>query len=106
MQETLIPLLNVLPGLAMAVVAIYYYATKKIPGLLWMVIAYVLLLGTTLAFNYLPQYIYSRAMDVASTGRLYQKIGIVSLLGNLLMLVGLIILLDRYPARLPKETHL
>lgn len=97
MQDLLLQLANLAPGVMLAIIAIYYYMKKKIPGLLWMAIAYVVLALITVAFYYMPTYISSHAMPMEEANTLYTRIGSVSIVANIAMLIGLIILLERYP---------
>lgn len=98
MNDLLMRLVNVLPAIVIIFLLIYYYSKKKIPGLLWMLVAYIVIMVISIGSMYLPQYVSDSALSVVEMEELYKTIGIVSLVANALLAVGIGILLNSYPS--------
>jgi fatty-acid desaturase len=103
MNDILMRLVNVFPAIVIIGLLIYYSSKKKIPGLLWMLIAYIVIMVISIGTMYLPRYVSDRALSVAEMEELYKTIGIVSLVANALLAVGIGILLNSYPSNKNEE---
>ena len=97
MKELLLPALNLIPGITIIILLAYFYAQKKIPALLVMLIAYIILVLTTAASIYGMRYFQERAMTMQEIQRIYQIISIISMAVHLVFAIALGVVLSKYP---------
>ena len=97
MKDLLLPLASLLPNILIILIVFYFYYRKKLQGLLLMGGAYIVFTLIT-AFNiYGISYFQSRYMSAMEIQRLYEKIGIVSIVAQLVLAIGLGLVLIKYP---------
>ncbi|RYE13212.1 MAG: hypothetical protein EOP45_21570 [Sphingobacteriaceae bacterium] len=103
MKELLLPAITLLPGIITIILLAYFYAQKKIPALLLMLIAYIIITLATAVSIYGVRYFQERAMTMEEIQRIYQTVGIVSIIAHLLFTIGLAFVLSKYPDKKDKQ---
>lgn len=104
MKEFLLSAINLLPNVIITIIIAYFYAQKKIPALLAMLIAYITITLINVTSIYGVRYFQERAMTMQEIQGIYQIIGIVSIVAHLLFAVALAMVLSNYPDKRDKQT--
>ena len=96
MEEILIQIFSLLPAATIVFVIAYFYVRKKAPGLLIMLISYIVVLFVSVAYMYIPYYQRDRAATAEEMQKVYTGISIISMLAHVVFAIGLGILLSHF----------
>lgn len=103
MKDFMIQSISVLPSILMLALLIYFYSQKRIPGLLLLLIAHIVLTLVVIASTFGVAYLSNRFSSATEIQRFYRIIGIISMLMQLVTIVAMGILLHSYPTPNDKQ---
>jgi len=103
MKDILFQSIRVMPSILMIALLIYFYSQKRIPGLLILLIAHIVITLVVIVSTFGITYLSARGSSMVGIGQFYNILGIISMVMQLVSIIGMGILLQNYPVEREKQ---